>query len=374
MTSPFDPSAALRQIDAHVLGFLAGVDGRVTDANDAFLRMVGHSRDELREGTVDWRILTPSEWHAGDAGVTADEGSQRGFFQPVLKSYQRRDGSRVDLLLMGATMGPAPLRWVAYVVDLTRVTDQLASRLTVAKRQRRGRVSSDVAAPGAIAHALDSVGRQAGTSALPVHAVLEHCPLGAAVINGDGEWTHVNATMRTLLDRDATDYLALGWQDLLHPDDRPEVESAVARVLSGVQTATDLEARLREHGGDWRWLAFTIASLPAGDGADGQVVLYAEDVQQAREAFDAMLRSDSALRAIAEHGDDSAAILFDTGLVCTALEGRGLRAAGLVREDGLGLRMDAVWPPEAHAHILTHLESALDGYDEQWGADRKSVV
>ena len=37
--------------------------GRITDANDAFLRAVGFPRDELLAGTVGWRDMTPPEYH-----------------------------------------------------------------------------------------------------------------------------------------------------------------------------------------------------------------------------------------------------------------------------------------------------------------------
>ena len=50
--------------DANVLGVgLVGEDG-VRDANDAFLDIIGYSRDDLERGRIDWRMLSPAQYHA----------------------------------------------------------------------------------------------------------------------------------------------------------------------------------------------------------------------------------------------------------------------------------------------------------------------
>ena len=38
------------------------MDGRILEANDAFLRMVGYDREDLVAGRVRWTDLTPPEW------------------------------------------------------------------------------------------------------------------------------------------------------------------------------------------------------------------------------------------------------------------------------------------------------------------------
>jgi PAS domain S-box-containing protein len=54
-------------VDANLIGiFLWGLDGRIIEANDAFLRMVGYSRDDLVAGRMNWRDLTPAEYHDAD--------------------------------------------------------------------------------------------------------------------------------------------------------------------------------------------------------------------------------------------------------------------------------------------------------------------
>ncbi|WDT75159.1 MAG: GAF domain-containing protein [Candidatus Manganitrophus sp.] len=53
-----------RQVSESGIVSLAFFDlsGRITDANDAFLKMIGYTREELLEGKVRWDQLTPPEW------------------------------------------------------------------------------------------------------------------------------------------------------------------------------------------------------------------------------------------------------------------------------------------------------------------------
>src|SRR5580704_10627489 len=56
-----------RLVDANIIGiFITGLEGRVLEANDAFLRLVGHDRDDLVSGRVRWTDLTPPEWREHD--------------------------------------------------------------------------------------------------------------------------------------------------------------------------------------------------------------------------------------------------------------------------------------------------------------------
>ncbi|WP_309092034.1 PAS domain-containing protein [Phenylobacterium sp.] len=69
------------------------MEGRLTDANDAFLRMAGYSRAELEAGRLTWQAMTPPEWIADSERAFA-ELKARGETTPYEKEYLRKDGSR----------------------------------------------------------------------------------------------------------------------------------------------------------------------------------------------------------------------------------------------------------------------------------------
>jgi PAS domain S-box-containing protein len=127
--------ARLQQLfDANVIGVMfATDDGLVTDANDAFLRMLGFSRDELASGRLSWATLTPPEYRLADERAVAELRSA-GRFDPYEKEFLAKDGSRCRSS-SAARPSPhtygRPLEGVAFVLDmreqmqLRRVRDQL---------------------------------------------------------------------------------------------------------------------------------------------------------------------------------------------------------------------------------------------------------
>jgi PAS domain S-box-containing protein len=69
------------------------MEGRLTDANDAFLRMCGYDRADLEAGLLTWQKLTPPEWLEASEQAFA-ELRATGSTTPYEKEYFRKDGSR----------------------------------------------------------------------------------------------------------------------------------------------------------------------------------------------------------------------------------------------------------------------------------------
>jgi PAS domain S-box-containing protein len=128
-----------RLVDANVVGVLiSNVDGQVIEANDAFLEMVGFTRDDLDSGGLRWTELTPPEWQsATDRAVRQLRAT--GSANLFEKEYFRKDGSRVPVLVAAAALEGPPLQSVAFVVDLTE-----RSRAE-AERERLRQVQTDLA-------------------------------------------------------------------------------------------------------------------------------------------------------------------------------------------------------------------------------------
>src|SRR3712207_955299 len=68
-------------------------DGQITDANDAFLRMSGYSREDVAEGQLRWDVMTPPEWMPRSLEAI-EELQTTGRTSPYEKEYIRKDGSR----------------------------------------------------------------------------------------------------------------------------------------------------------------------------------------------------------------------------------------------------------------------------------------
>jgi PAS domain S-box-containing protein len=115
-----DREAKIRRlVDANIIGiFVADLEGRVIEANDAFLRILGYDREDLVSGRVRWAELTPPEWRERDMRTLA-ELNATGTVQPFEKEYFRKDGNRVPVLIGGALFKAGGSEAVAFVLDLS---------------------------------------------------------------------------------------------------------------------------------------------------------------------------------------------------------------------------------------------------------------
>src|SRR5215468_4622310 len=108
-----------RLVEANVVGIVMwNLEGKILEANDAFLRMVEYNRDDLLSGRMCWADLTPAEWQERDARATA-ELKETGRVQTYEKEFFRKDGSRVPVLVGGASFVAGGNEGVAFVLDLS---------------------------------------------------------------------------------------------------------------------------------------------------------------------------------------------------------------------------------------------------------------
>jgi PAS domain S-box-containing protein len=133
-----------RLVEANIIGiFISGSKGRVLEANDAFLHVVGHDRDDLASGRISWGDLTPPEWRERDKRALA-ELSSNTIAQPYEKEFFRKDGSRVPVLIGGALFEEGGNEGVAFVLDLTaRKRAEEALRESEAKFRDYAETASD---------------------------------------------------------------------------------------------------------------------------------------------------------------------------------------------------------------------------------------
>jgi len=125
-----------RLVEANVVGIVMwNLEGAITGANEALLRMVQYDREDLACGRVRWMDLTPAEWRGHDEGAIADLKAT-GIFQPFEKEYFRKDGSRVPVLLGGALFERSGKEGVAFVLDLSEQKRQESARLYSEERYR----------------------------------------------------------------------------------------------------------------------------------------------------------------------------------------------------------------------------------------------
>ena len=162
-----------RLVDSNIIGVIIWeLEGRILEANDAFLRIVGYDREDLAAGRLNRKMLTPSEGHELDERNVADM-KQIGTIPPFEKEYVRKDGSRVPVLVGGA-MFEESRHGVGFALDLTELNRAEAEARENERRYR------DALMELAHAHRITTMGQLAASIAHEVNQ-----PITATVTNAE---------------------------------------------------------------------------------------------------------------------------------------------------------------------------------------------
>ena len=100
-----------------VAGIVSGEYDRIPEANDAFLELVGYSRDDLVAGRLHWPELTPPEFVGLDE-FAHEEMLRFGACTPFERGMIRKDGTQIQVLITTAVLKLSPFRWITFVTDL----------------------------------------------------------------------------------------------------------------------------------------------------------------------------------------------------------------------------------------------------------------
>jgi PAS domain S-box-containing protein len=195
-----DSHARIRRlVESNIIGiFFWDLQGNIPEANEAFLEMVGYSRQELLAGKVNWECMTPPEYKALDERKAAEVLTTRTC-TPYEKEYLRKDGSRVPVLIGAVLFDDSPDHGVAYVLDLSE------RKQAEAERQARQAAEAANRAKSAFLANMSHELRTPLNGILGYAQILEHDPVlgerqlaGMSVIRKSGE--HLLTLINDILD------------------------------------------------------------------------------------------------------------------------------------------------------------------------------
>jgi PAS domain S-box-containing protein len=201
-----------RLLDSNIIGIIIwDLDGRILDANDAFLDMVGHERADIASEGLRWRDLTPPEWRDGDARAMA-ELKLTGTASPFEKEYFHKDGRRIPVMVGGAMFEESGNQGVGFVLDLTERKRAQAEARESERRYRNALLE--------LTHA-NRVTTMGQLTASIAHEINQ--PIAATVTNAAA---------------------ALRWL-AREPPDLDEVRQTLDRIVSDGKRAGDVIGRIR---------------------------------------------------------------------------------------------------------------------------------
>ena len=107
-----------RLLHSNIIGAIqSDLNGHLVEANDAFLAMLGYSRQEFAAGALHNAGLTPVEWIERDIKAM-EQLRQSGSATPFEKEMLRKDGSRLPIVL-GLVLLEGTNTTVGFVLDRT---------------------------------------------------------------------------------------------------------------------------------------------------------------------------------------------------------------------------------------------------------------
>lgn len=136
-TAPITPEERLKRVlDTDAVGVLFfDYSGTLIDANNAFLRMTGYTREQVTSKSMSWRDLTPPD-HLAISLAEMERLERTGRIGPYEKEYLMADGSRRWMHFTGRDLGDGTFS--EYVID---VGDHKRAEAALRENERRLRES-----------------------------------------------------------------------------------------------------------------------------------------------------------------------------------------------------------------------------------------
>ena len=264
-------------VNSNIIGIITRqLEGRILEANDAFLRMVGYDREDLVAGRMLWTELTPPEWRDRAERAVA-EVKMTGTAQPLEKEYFRKDGSRVPVLVGAATFEEGGNEGVAFVLDLTE-------RKRAEEAARR--------------------------SEKELRDVIETIPAMAWTALPDGTGDFVNKKWLEFTGMSSESTSGARWKELkksFHPADIAALAKKWRASLASGEPFEN-EARIRASDGEHRW--FLHRAVPLRDESGAILKWYGISTEiEDRKRAEALLAGEKRILEMVAKGDPLAQIL-----------------------------------------------------------------
>ena len=333
-------------IDANIMGiFIWHLDGRIVDANEAFLRIVGYDRDDLSSGRLRWRELTPAEWRTADDRRVA-ELEATGTAQPHEKEYFRKDGSRVPVLVGAATFEGTSDEGAAFVFDLT---DRKKADEAVRASEIRWRT------------------------------MFEKFPVGIVLRDAEHRYMSANPAFQQMVGYSERELIHLSPLDITHEDDRPASERMLTELQSGVRQTVEKEKRFRRKDGSVVWTMVSTFHIPEAGPIPAFYPAIVVDITKRKQAEEALRESELELARVSRlttMGELAASIAHELRQPLSAAVTNGTTCQHWLSEDTLDLARarKAAQRMMAAAQRASEVMDRIRGLINKTSSEKISVV
>ncbi|MCY7385358.1 MAG: PAS domain S-box protein [Microcoleus sp. CAN_BIN18] len=295
--------------------------GEITEANDAFLEMIGYTREDLVSGQIRWVDITPPEYAELDRSAIA-QVAELGSCAPYEKEFIRSDGSRFPILIGAGNLQGCTDKGSFFVLD---ITDRKQAQNQLRENEIR-------------------IGRQLAELDL----VYNTTPVGLSFVDTNLRYIRMNECLAAINGRTIADHIGRTVREAI-PELADMVEPIYLQVLATQTPVLDLEmkaATLQQPGvvRDWQ-----VSFYPVIDesGTLLGVSIVGAEITDRNQAKRVIQQSEALFRRLLDSNVFGVAIGDLTGRIAYANDSM-LNMVGYTRSDVLSgrLRWDRMTPPE----------------------------
>lgn len=199
--------------------------------------------------------------------------------------------------------------------------------------------------------------RELRDSEANLRAILEHAPIGLAIVSMEGRFLEVNRSLCEIVGYDKDELERMTFQQITHPDDLASDLDNVTRLLDGEIPFYKMEKRYVRKDGGIVWIQLTGSLLRDAAGAPRHFIAQIEDISD-RKASEQRLRqalelADSVIHAIPD-------LLFEVDERGTYLNiwAQTPELLAAPKTALLGRTLDEVLPPDSAAVAAASLREA----------------
>jgi PAS domain S-box-containing protein len=131
-------------VDSNIIGVVICRGERVIEANDAFLRLIGYTQQDVGDPGIFWPAITAPESLERSKAASMDL-HQRGSIAPFEKEYVRKDGTRVWAMVGAAAISETEDRWMAFILDISDRKHAAVEREAAYQREHAARTQAEEA-------------------------------------------------------------------------------------------------------------------------------------------------------------------------------------------------------------------------------------
>lgn len=166
-------------------------------------------------------------------------------------------------------------------------------------------------------------------------ALVDHAPVGMAILDADGALVRANRALARLLGTDAEALLARRLVDLVHPNAHADVERSLASLADESRTSTVEEARCEHRSAKEVWAAISITVLARSEGRPALYAAQFADITPRKTLEPALAEAALLWRAILDSASYSVIATSPDGTI-REFNAAASRMLGYTREELVG--------------------------------------